>query len=255
MRGLAFVAFTICALFVLHANASRLSGKVTVTKELREALDKAPTSENGNARLFYWNEPNGIIPVRLPQVDIPGDIVVVLEKEGAKTSKPDELTTLKILSGELERDVIAVRPGTTVRFQSIDPFDHELYSPGMEEFRPERQATGGFRPIEFKKEGVYEVRCKLMPHFRGYVIVTTALSILQIAKDGTFSMEDLSEGKYTLKVFHNGDWIHQEKFELKKNQKRSIQLNVKLKPKTTADKSAQPEKKSEVKPGDKATKP
>jgi hypothetical protein len=193
--------------------------------------------------------------VKLPQVRFPGDVAVVLEKEGTQRSQPDELTTIKVYSGELERKVMAVRPGSIIRFQSVDPFDHELYSPGMDDFRPERQASGGFRPIEFKKEGVQEIRCKLMPHFRGYVVVTGAMAILKVEQDGSFSMDDLSDGKYAVKVFFDGKWVYEQAFEIEKNQKHSVNLEINLASEPTPGKSDQAKESGKKKPDEKVVKP
>lgn len=222
------------------ALATKVSGKVVVTSEFREGLSKAAKGDEGSRLEGYWNEPNGIIPVLPPRVDPSRDLGVVVFKEGAKPPGPDQLTTVKVRASGMERSVIVTRPKSTIRLRSVDPFDHELYSPELDSFRPERQAKNAFRPIDFPKEGVYHLRCKLMPHFNAYVVVTSATLVVEVDQKGNFTLEDVEPGKYTLKVFHGGKWVHEQAFEVEEDgKKKEVRLEVKLEPK----KAAKPDEK------------
>jgi hypothetical protein len=225
------------------ALATKVVGKILVTKEFREALADPAESEDDQRLRGYWNEPNGMIPVQPPRVDPSRDLGVVVFKEGAKPPAPDKLATVKVRTGGLEKNVVVTRPKSTIRLRSIDPFDHELFSPELDSFRPERQAKNAFRPIEFPKEGVYHIRCKLMPHFNAYVLVTSATLVLEVDVKGNFTLDEVEPGSYTLKVFHGGKWVHEQKFEVSdEGKKKDVRLEVKL---------AGPAKKTEKKKDDK----
>lgn len=230
-------------LMALQGWSATLKGKISVNNTLRAELDKADKKETDSR--CYWNEPNGITSVVPPNIDPATDIAVVLTREGAEAPKPDDLATVIVRAADLERKVLVTRPGSTIRFRNEGPFDHELYSIGLDSFRPEKQSSGAFRPIEFAKEGDYEVRCKLMPHFKAYVVVTSATAIVEVARDGTFTVDNLVPGKYVFKIFYSGEWIKHESFEVKDDTKREVSLQIELSAKAKSVEMGGEEKKGE----------
>jgi plastocyanin len=210
-----------------RAEAAKVVGKITVTDDFRRALvdqdAKAPTA----VKPGYWSEPNAVRDVEPPFVSPASDLGVVLIREGAPAPKPDEAVEVEVKAGGLAKNVVVVRPGTAVKFRSVDPFDHELYVPAFDDFKPEKQSRGAFRTIEFAREGVYEVRCRLMPHFHGWVVVTASTFVLPTEANGTFSMDGLAVGKYTLRIFFRGKWIHEQSFTIE-NERGDFPVEVKI---------------------------
>jgi plastocyanin len=246
MRFTVTVASILSLLWATPAHATKMSGKVSISKAFIEALEKAEEQDSKGAKDYYWKLPNGIIPVSPPHVDLSSDIAVVLFKDDAKESTPDNKISVTVETGKLERNVIVTRPGSTIKFTNESPFVHELYAPDLPSFKPEAQSKGAFRPIEFKNEGIFEVRCKRMPNFLGYVVVTTGKD-LELKKDGTFSSE-IEPGKYTLKVFHNGAWIHKQSFTAE--DRKMDPLSVKLETPNTAKKDDKKSKSNGKKDGE-----
>lgn len=218
-------------LFVSSAHATKMSGKVTIKQDFYESLEKTENAQSSKSKAYYWQLPNGIIPVRPPRVDLSSDIAVVLFKENADASKPDDKTNVVVETGQLEKSVIVTRPGSTIQFTNESPFIHELYSPELPSFKPEAQSKNAFRPIEFKTEGIFEIKCKRMPGFSGYVVVTTGNDIA-VKSDGAFSGE-IEPGNYTLKVFFKGAWIHKQSFTAE--DRRMDPLTVSLKAPSSSD--------------------
>jgi hypothetical protein len=249
MRRFAVITAVMSATLVATpALATKLVGKIIVTKEFRESLKEGDKPAAGSRLEGYWNQPNGIIPVQPPRVDPSRDLGVVIFKEGAKPPGPDKLTTVKVRTGSMERNVIVTRPKSTLRLRSVDPFDHELYSPEVKGFIPERQAEGAFRPLELPKEGIYHIRCKLMPHFNAYVVVTNATYVVEVDRKGKFKLDELEPGDYTLKVFHGGKWVHEQKFEVTdEKKKKEVELEVKLSGKAAPKSDKDEQKKGEQK--------
>ena len=153
LRYVALMAFTITCLVASPAAATKVNGKVVVAKELREALADKESKERDPRYSGYWNEPNGVRQVEPPAIDPSTDLAVVVFKEGAPAPKADEVTSVKVHTGAMEKNVVVIRPGTRVKFLSVDPFDHSLYSPELETFGPEKQSRKAFRPIDFAAEG------------------------------------------------------------------------------------------------------
>ncbi|MCP4195552.1 MAG: hypothetical protein GY762_00230 [Proteobacteria bacterium] len=229
MRVLVIVCAAIFYMSMLPAvEAAGLTGKVVVSSKLQEEINKKKKSESKNT--YYWNLENGILPIRGERINLSRDIAVVLFDADATESKPDKLKSVKVHAGAMERNVVVTRPGSTIRFRNVDPMDHELYCADMPSFEPERQSNGSFRPIRFESEGIFEVRCKLVPHFKGYVVVTKGIQVIPVSGDGTFSLNNVSAGKYTLKVFFDGEWIHKQSFKVPDDRRREVNLQVKLAP-------------------------
>ncbi len=250
---LRFVAFVAVLAFCLSGNptlAAKVQGKIVVTKELRESLSELDGKNRKAASTGYWNEPNGVIQVDPPFVNPSRDLGVVLIKDGAADRGPDDVLTVKVLAGSLEKNLVIIEPGTRIKFVSIDPYDHELYSPGMKNFLPEKQSRNAFRPIDFPKEGVFEVRCKLFSHFKAWIVVTKSTDVLKVDAKGAFTLEDMELGKYTIKVSHRGAWIHEQSFEIEK-ERGEIKMEIKLTPKgkATGKKSSDTGKKKKKKNG------
>jgi len=210
-----------------RAEAAKVVGKITVTAEFRHSLAGEESKAAGQIRSGYWNEPNSVRDVEPPYVVPSSDFGIALFPDGAIAGKPDDLTEVDVRAGGLDKNVVVVRPGTAVKFRSIDPFDHELYVESFDDFKPEKQSRGAFRTIEFAHEGIYEVRCRLVPHFRGWVVVTPAPYVLKADASGVFSQDGLPVGKYTLRIFFRGRWIAEQKFQIE-NERGDFPVEVKI---------------------------
>jgi hypothetical protein len=242
MRLIAMVAGMVVSSYLSPAWAAKVTGRVVVSEAFREALAESDKDDAATAKNYYWNQPNGIIGVMPPPVRPASDLAVVAFKQDAPPKGPDDISSVDLRTGSLERNVVVTSPGSTIRFINVSPFNHELYSPQLSSFKPEVQSTKAFRAIEFKEEGVYEVRCKLMPHLLAYVVVTGGKAI-PLKADGSFA-DELEPGKYTLKVFHGGKWVHQQSIDTESS--RSLTVQLKLEPgEETEDDSAKGPKETE----------
>jgi plastocyanin len=226
-RFLILAALAMSLALGARAEAAKVVGKVTVTDKFRRALADEEAKSPTAVKPGYWNVPNAVRDVEPPFVVPSSDLGIVLVRDGAPPPKADEAVEVDVRAGGLAKNVVIIRPGTAVKFRSIDPYDHELYVPAFDDFKPEKQSRGAFRTVEFAKEGVYEVRCQLMPHFRGWIVVSTATFVLPADAGGSFSMDGLAVGKYILRVFFRGKWILEQKFEIV-NERGDFPVEVKI---------------------------
>jgi hypothetical protein len=211
MRILASCVFFSLVLSPAFAHAAKMSAKIAVSKEYIEALEAKETAGDGaGSKDCYWKLPNSIISVEPPSVNFASDLAAVLFKDGEPPSKPDELATVKVHAGELEKNVVVTKPGNSIRFLNVSPYSQELYCSDIPVFKPEIQSGEQVRIIEFPSEGVFEIHSKQYPHFLAYIVVTGGKAV-EIKPDGSIA-EELEPGQYTLKVFHNGKWIHKQSF-------------------------------------------
>ncbi len=226
MKILVSCVVTTTFLLAHSAHATKFNAKVTASKEYLEALEEAESSRFSNNKDYYWKLPNSIIPVETASINFTTEAAAVIFKDDAEPSKPDEITNINVHAGKMEKTVIVARPGSTIKFTNISPFNQELYSPDLSSFKPEVQSTKAFRSIDFPSEGIFTIRSKTFPSFLAYVVITQGKT-LDIKSDGTIT-EELDLGKYTLKIFHNGRWIHKESFTIDTG--KIEPLNVTLSP-------------------------
>ncbi len=227
MRILASCVGALFFLSLSSAHAAKVSAKITVSKEYIEALEaKEAASDGAGSKECYWKLPNAIIPVEPPRVRFGSDIAAVLFKDGAPPAGPDELTTVRVQAGEMEKNVVVARPKSSVRFLNVSPYNQELYCSQIPVFKPEIQSGDQVRIIEFPTEGVFEIHSKQFTSFLAYVVVTEGKTV-DVKPDGTIN-EELEPGQYTLKIFHKGKWIHKQSFTVEGG--RMDPLTVTLKP-------------------------
>lgn len=226
MRISASCACAAIVFLLSPAHATKVTAKITVSKEYIDALDAAESSRSAGNKDCYWKLPNSIIPVASPSVEFGNDAAAVLFKDDGEAAKPNEIETVKVHAGQLEKKVVVTKPGSTIKFLNVSPFNQELYSPELSAMKPEIQSTNSFRAIEFPVEGVFQIRSKRYPHFLAYVVVTQGTEIA-LKPDDTYT-DELEPGKYTLKIFHDGKWVHKQSFAVEGG--RMDPLSVKLMP-------------------------
>jgi len=99
--------------------------------------------------------------------------------------------------------VVAVGVGSTVEFPNEDPIFHNVFSvSGENRFdlqlykRPKRGAQTFTRP------GIVRVYCNIHPQMSAIVVVSDSPYYARAAKDGSFTIEDVPPGSYTLRAWH-----------------------------------------------------
>ena len=225
-RFLAILLPFLIGFAISPANATDLSGKLSLSKKFIEQLVDAEASDDNSKARGYWNDPNGVKPVSPPRIDLSSDFGVALFKDDGGEPKPDPVTSVKVRTGSLEKSVIVIRPKSRIKFIMKSPFDHELYAPHKHDFKPQVQGSNSFRPIDFYSAGIFEVKCKLFPHFQGWVVVVPASHVIDVSSSGSFKVDDLEPGKYTLKVFFRGGWIYEKKINVE-GRKQDVKVELK----------------------------
>jgi len=97
---------------------------------------------------------------------------------------------------------LAVRTGTVVRFPNNDPFYHNVFSYSGPRFDLGRYAPGTSREVRLDEPGVVEVYCEIHGSMRAVVVVTDHEYAAVANDDGTFRIEDVPPGTYTLRSYH-----------------------------------------------------
>lgn len=129
------------------------------------------------------------------------ETVVYVEKAAApstpRTHKMDQ-KGMKFLP-----HVLAITAGDTVKFLNNDGVDHNVYSTDHEGYNLGMFAKGGSRDQVFKTPGVYAQLCSVHPEMLGYIFVGQNPHAAVVAKDGTYKLEGVPPGTYSVAVWNS----------------------------------------------------
>jgi len=99
--------------------------------------------------------------------------------------------------------LVAVMVGGTVSFPNHDTFFHNVFSySSPKRFDLGRYPAGESKDVVFDKPGVIQVSCEVHEIMRGAIVVTENPYHAIVAEDGTFSIDGVPPGEYTLVVWH-----------------------------------------------------
>jgi len=97
--------------------------------------------------------------------------------------------------------LLPVLVGTTVDFLNSDSVNHNVFSPDGEGYNLGTWPKGQSKSYTFKKAGVYTQLCSVHPEMEAFVIVLANPYFAVADKDGKFTINDVPDGHYDLKVF------------------------------------------------------
>lgn len=100
--------------------------------------------------------------------------------------------------------VVAVQAGTTVDFLNSDPVAHNVFTVDAcaDEFDLGSWTRGEVRSYTFEKPCAAVVLCNIHPDMEAYVVAVPTPYFAVTDDGGSFLIEDLPDGTYTLKVWH-----------------------------------------------------
>jgi plastocyanin len=93
--------------------------------------------------------------------------------------------------------------GSTVTFPNHDPFNHNVFSLSPEQpFDLGLYGRGGAKNVTFSKTGIVRVFCNVHAQMRALIMVRENGLVTQPGADGSFKLEQVPPGDYTLHVWH-----------------------------------------------------
>jgi hypothetical protein len=195
----------------------------------RIIIPKSPLPASYYNSLGYWTVENGIIPILPFKINPSQEFVIVLSpraRQGKELSLPKRSIVVKLKDVEFSPKVIPIRPKTKVIFKNMDQFTYQLYSPDLKEFNIGKLIPLKAKGFEFKKPGVFKIRCAKFSHIYAYVLVLDGSYFLIPGQNGEYEFKDILPGQYTMKVFQGGEWIWQSTLIV--GAKGDLTLNIKL---------------------------
>jgi len=127
---------------------------------------------------------------------------VVVYVEGARV-KPRPATATMIMKGKAFNPRVVVLPvGGTVQFPNEDPIFHNAFSvSGENHFDLELYKRPKVGTFTFQHPGVVKVYCNIHPQMSAVVLVVDNPLYAKATPDGSFTIEGIPAGKYTVKAW------------------------------------------------------
>jgi len=128
---------------------------------------------------------------------------VVVYVDGARLKPRPTTTTVTMKGKAFAPRVVVVPVGGTVVFPNEDPIFHNAFSvSGENRFDLELYKRPKVGSFTFQHPGVVKVYCNIHPQMSAVVLVRDNPYFAKANADGSFSIEGVPAGKYTLKGWH-----------------------------------------------------
>lgn len=198
--------------------AASVNGKLVIPEGFVAQADSTPS---------MWLLENRVVPIVPPLEDPRSHMVVVLDGRQGATMPPGR-ATMRLVDMRLSPRVVAIGSGSTIDFQNDDHVSHTLYSLANDRIPATPQAPGASRTVKLTGPGVYELRCKEVPHIRGTILALAGGRFAVPVAGGAFAIDDVPPGLYHLRVWYAGKNIHSQNIGV---QEPAAKIEITLAPK------------------------
>jgi plastocyanin len=132
-------------------------------------------------------------------------VVVWLEPVSGETPGPPSGARARMVQKDktFSPHVLAIRVGTTVDFPNFDPIFHNAFSNyNGQLFDVGLYPPGSTRSVRFHRPGAVRVFCNIHAAMSAVIVVLNTPYFATTGKDGSFRIDGVPAGDYTLRVFH-----------------------------------------------------
>ena len=157
------------------------------------------------------------------------DTLVYIENVTNSFEPPQEHAVMDQKNMAFIPHVLPLLKGTTVDFLNSDMVQHNVYSPDAiaDNVNLGTWLKGEVRPFTFNKLGVASMRCNVHVDMLAYVLVLQNPYFAKVNNDGSFSITNIPEGKYTLKLWNERYKAGDRQVEVKANATSTIEFELK----------------------------
>jgi len=131
-------------------------------------------------------------------------VVYVAAVPGKTFATPTKHAEMDQTNLTFQPHVLPVLVGTTVDFLNSDAVLHNVFSPQAcaDKFNLGTWPKGQTRSFTFKKECMATLLCKVHPEMEAFVLALPTPYFAVTEADGSYSIKDVPDGSYTVKVWH-----------------------------------------------------
>jgi plastocyanin len=133
------------------------------------------------------------------------EAVVYVDKIAGKTfPAPTEHAKVDQLNMKFRPHVLAVLTGTTVDFLNSDAVNHNVFTPDVcaDKFNLGTWGKGASKAHTFAKDCAATLLCLVHPDMEGFVVAVPTPYFATTGADGTYTIPNVPDGSYTIKVWH-----------------------------------------------------
>jgi len=161
-------------------------------------LPAAASVVTGGVRIM----PGGTLRTHNPATN--EGVVVWLEADGHRTQRPmPGVVRMVQQRKQFVPHLLAIPVGTTVEFPNLDPIFHNAFSNiDGQPFDIGLYPPGGTRQVLFRRAGVVRIFCNIHQSMSAVIVVAPTPWITISDRNGSFSMEGVEPGRYTLHFFY-----------------------------------------------------
>ncbi|HHT9116159.1 MAG: DUF2012 domain-containing protein [Planctomycetes bacterium] len=125
--------------------------------------------------------------------------------------------------------VLPLIKGTTVDFLNSDLVQHNVYSPDAiaDNVNLGTWLKGEVKSFTFNKLGIASMLCNVHVDMLAYVLVLQNPYFARVNNDGSFSITNLPEGKYTVKLWNERYKAEDRQVEVKANVSVTVEFELK----------------------------
>ena len=157
------------------------------------------------------------------------DTLVYIENVTNSFEPPQEHTVMDQKNMTFIPHILPLLKGTTVDFLNSDMVQHNIYSPDAiaDNMNLGTWLKGEVRSFTFNKLGIASMQCNAHVDMLAYVLVLQNPYFARVNNDGSFSITNLPEGKYTVKLWHERYKAEDRQVEVKANVSATVEFELK----------------------------
>ncbi len=155
------------------------------------------------------------------------DVVVFIEQVEGTYQPTQEKPILDQLNMVFIPHVLPILVSTTVQFPNSDEVRHNVFSPSkIKPFNLGTYSKGVTREVMFDKAGVVTLLCNVHTEMSAYIIVLENPYFAKTGPDGTFTINDVPEGEYIIKTWH--EKLKEKSLEVFVKEGKTVEANFNL---------------------------
>ena len=157
------------------------------------------------------------------------DTLVYIENVTNSFEPPQEHAVMDQKNMAFIPHILPLLKGTTVDFLNSDMVQHNVYSPDAvaDNVNLGTWLKGDIRPFTFNKLGIASMRCNVHVDMLAYVLVLQNPYFARVNNDGSFSITNLPEGKYIVKLWNERYKAENRQVEVKANVSVTVEFELK----------------------------
>ena len=141
-------------------------------------------------------------PAAAPQAEVT-NVIVYVKNAPKPAALPPMRASIKQQNETFVPHVVAITAGSTVDFPNGDAFFHDVFSLSRSgSFDLGSYPQGRSKSERFTRPGLVKVYCHIHSHMTASIMVFDHPFFAVPAADGSFSIEDVPPGEYTVTAWH-----------------------------------------------------